>query len=172
MYDFAVDLNETGTTQRHALGALYEEPTGFIDVSAPSASRNAVSQGRRIWIYVEFAAGQTITAGNHITRPSAVGTYTACTIAATSAIAGLVPGVAQRTHGDASSKTYGWILREGVGLGQCDATGVTLDQLLISDDSTAGCQKSQATDTAAGIGIAIATRADAGTFAARFWCRG
>jgi hypothetical protein len=173
--NFAVDLSALDTAQQHPIGQEYEEPTGFIDLSAPSGSRNAASRGKRIWIYVQFATG-AITAGQAIARALGTATLTGCVAAPINSLPSRIIGVAQGALGDAGAVSYGWILREGVGLGQCDATGVTVDQPLVIDGSTAGCMITSGGTTTAtadgAIGWCLATRANAGTFAAQFNCRG
>jgi hypothetical protein len=173
--NFAVDLSALDIVQRHPIGLEYEEPTGFIDLSAPAGSRNAASRGKRVWIYVQFAVG-TITAGLAIARALGTATLTGCVAAPTSSLPSRIVGVAQGVLGDAVVVSYGWILREGVGLGQCDATGVIVDRPLVIDASTAGCMITSAGTTTAtadgAIGWCLSTQAVAGTFAAQFNCRG
>ena len=173
--NFAVDLGTLDTVQRHPIGQENEEPTGFIDTSAPSASRNAVSQGKRVWIYVEFAAA-VVAAGAACARALGTKTLTGIVEAPTSSLPSRIVGVAQMALGNASVVTWGWILREGVGIGVCDATGVTVDRPMVIDTSTAGCFVCSAGTTTAtadgAVGWCLETRADAGVFDAQFNCRG
>lgn len=173
--NFAVDLSALDTSQMHPLGQEYEEPTGFIDLSAPSGSRNAASRGKRIWIYVQIASGTTLTAGQTVSRAAGTSTYENCVISALDCSKERIVGLAQRTLGSASAVTYGWILREGVGLYVADTGGTTADRPLLAGNAAAGAlddSTGTTTDSAKSIGWAITGGAAGSTFLGRFRCVG
>jgi len=173
--NFAVDLSALDTVQRHPLGTEYEEPTGFIDLSAPSGSRNAVSRGKRIWIYVQIASGTTLTAGQTVSRAAGTATYENCVIGAVDCSPERIVGLAQGALGSAGAVTYGWVLREGVGLYVADTGGTTADRPLIAGNAVAGALDDSGgttTDSAKSIGWAITGGAAASTWVGRFRCRG
>lgn len=172
--NFAVDLGTLDTTQRHPIGQEYTEPTGFIDISAPSASRNAASRGKRVWIYVQIAAGQAITAGQAVIRAAATATYENCVVSALDSSPERIVGLAQRTLGDAAV-SYGWLLREGVGNYVADTGGTTADRPLIAGNAAAGALDDSGgttTDSAKSIGWAITGGAATVVCQGRFRCRG
>lgn len=172
--NFAVDLGTLDLTQYHPIGLEYEEPTGFIDLSCPAASRNAASRGKRTWIYVQIAAGQVLTAGQAVIRAAGTSTYENCVISALDSSPERIVGLAQRTGGNAAV-SYLWLLREGVGLYVADTAGTTADQPLIAGNAAAGALDTTGgttTDSAKSIGWAITGGLATTVQTGRFRCRG
>ena len=172
--NFAVDLGTLDLTQMSPIGLEYTEPTGFIDLSCPAASRNAASRGKRTWIYVQIAAGTTLAAGNPVIRAAGTSTYENCLISALDSSPERIVGIAQRALGNAAV-SYGWLLREGVGLYLADTAGVTADRPLIAGNAVAGTvddSTGTTTDNAKSFGWSITTALATATGTARFRCRG
>lgn len=173
--NFAVDLGTLDTVQYHPLGLEYVEPTGFIDQSAPSASRNAASRGKRVWKYVQFASGTTLTAGQGVARALGTSTYENCVLSPVDCSKERFIGFAQRALGAAGAVSYGWVLTEGVGLYVADTGGTTADRALIPGNGAAGALDdtgSSTADSAKSVGWAITGAAATGTATGRFKCVG
>lgn len=160
-------VSDTTTSQYHPLGMLYEQGPDEGD-NRESGSGTVSDRGRRVWIYVYNDSGSAIPKGTVCMPKSGTTTYNV-KASTTSLHPSLVVGVAQNAIPNGS---YGWLLREGVGLVTADTGGLSANTAIVPGDAVAGTADNVAARTDASFGWCIVAATATNTAYCRINCIG
>ena len=158
-------LNTVYTAEQYGLGSVYLEPSEEVAANGSGVSSDvtwSLLKGDREWVFIK--ATSAIKIGDVVVQTSGA-PFEGAPVAGAEAKRATLLGVAD--HAIAAS-SYGWVIRKGVGVIRCDASGggksVTQNAPLVTDATAGECKNASGTIIADAV-IGLALEANGGTLA-------